>query len=67
MVAATQGGILFPPGDSDALADACAQLLLDPPLRRQIAERGRQAVLQNHSARVTAEQTLAVLQSLVRC
>lgn len=67
LVAATQGGILFPPGDSDALADACAQLLLDPPLRRQIAERGRQAVLQNHSARVTAEQTLAVLQSLVRC
>lgn len=65
LIAATQGGILFPPGDSAALADACAQLLLDPSLRRQIAERGRQAVLQNHSARVTATQTLAVLQSLV--
>ncbi len=35
-------GVCIPPGDSDALADECAQLLLDGDLRARLGEAGRE-------------------------
>jgi glycosyltransferase involved in cell wall biosynthesis len=40
----TGAGVLVPPGDVDALADAFVRLLLDPARCRELGERGRRAV-----------------------
>lgn len=48
-------GIVVPPRDSDALADACNRLLADADLRREMGARGRERVL----AEFTAEQMVA--------
>ncbi|MFP5072076.1 GT4 family glycosyltransferase PelF [Pseudonocardia nantongensis] len=39
-------GLIVPARDPEALADACAQLLLDGPLRRRLADRGRRRALE---------------------
>src|SRR5690606_27612612 len=41
----TGAGILFPPHDRGALAEAIVSLLRDPGRRRRLGERGRRAVL----------------------
>jgi len=41
---ATGGGVLYEPGNVEALADAIEDLLLDPTRARDLAERGRAAV-----------------------
>jgi glycosyltransferase involved in cell wall biosynthesis len=40
----TGGGLVFPEGDSAALADRLARLRADPGLRRRLAETGRESV-----------------------
>jgi glycosyltransferase involved in cell wall biosynthesis len=40
----TGGGLLYPEGDSDALADRLRQLRADPELRRRLARTGRKQV-----------------------
>ncbi len=42
-------GILFPPGDADALADALERLLSDPDTCRKMGEKGQHFVLQHYS------------------
>jgi glycosyltransferase involved in cell wall biosynthesis len=44
LIEATGGGILTPPGDAKALADAIAGLLRDPARREQLGAAGRNAV-----------------------
>lgn len=53
-------GLLVPPRDARALADAVVALLRDPDLRRQMGEAGRRKIQTEASAETIAEQTLAV-------
>ncbi len=46
LVEATGGGLLVEPNDPAALAEGLKELLLDPDRARQLAARGRQAVLE---------------------
>jgi ABC-type lipoprotein export system ATPase subunit/glycosyltransferase involved in cell wall biosynthesis len=44
LIEMTGGGMLVPPGDATALANALADLLGDPQRRRELGSRGREAV-----------------------
>ena len=52
----SDSGMIFPEGDVEALATCLQRLLDDPALRRDLAERGYQRVLNNYSATAMAEQ-----------
>lgn len=49
LIQATSGGLTFPEGQPKALADQLRQLILNPLLRSQLVERGREIVLQNYT------------------
>ena len=51
-------GLLFPPGDADALADALRELLGDPARARRMGEAGRARVLADFSAEVSVDRVL---------
>jgi len=57
-------GILVPPGDSKALADAICRLLRDSELRQRMGQAGRAAVLEKFTVDRLVSRTLAVYQSL---
>ena len=57
-------GILVPPGDSKALAEAISRLLRDPELRRRMGEAGRSTVMKDFTVERLISRTLAVYQSL---
>ena len=59
---ATQGGLLIPPGDLDALAAQWESLLLDPDHRLRLATTGQHRVREFFSAAVLAEQSLDLLE-----
>ncbi len=42
-------GLLLPPGDGTALADALEQLCLNPSLRRTLGDSAREKILHNHT------------------
>jgi len=52
------GGILVPPGDARALADAVSRLLADPSERQLLGEHGRQHVAQHFDIRISLRATL---------
>lgn len=64
LMASTGGGVLVPPGQPMALADAVYQLLLDPERRRRLGLRGRLAVVERHSADAMARASLDLWQRL---
>ena len=66
LIAATQGGLTVPPGDTPALAQAIAGLLKDTARRKQLGESGRVAVLNQFTSRHMAENTAALLERLIR-
>ncbi len=66
LVEATGAGVLVPPNDAAALADALGRLLEDAPGREAMARRGSDAVRERFSADAMATATVKVLERYVR-
>ena len=60
LVGATQGGLLVPPENPQALAEGIARLLENPSLRRELGRRGRAGVEQSFTAGHMADATLGI-------
>jgi glycosyltransferase involved in cell wall biosynthesis len=58
-------GLLFPPGDGDALASELARLLDDPALRQRVASGGRETVREEFHADALVRGTEAVYRRLL--
>lgn len=56
---------LVPPRDPAALADTVTALLLDPPLRASLGERGRRHVLSTHDVRHTTRAVAALYREVL--
>jgi len=65
LLAATGGGLLFPPGDVDALAQQLTRILTEPQLAESLAAQGRAAVGELFSAKRSAEQLQSLLLRLL--
>ena len=65
VVQATGGGVLCPPGDPHALAEAIEALLLDPARRRALAEAGQRAVHTRFSVNGAAEAMLRLFEGVL--
>lgn len=63
LIKATEGGVLVPPGNGQALAHALAELLRDQERRHRLGRSGKQAVHASFSSKAMAEATLKVLQA----
>lgn len=57
-------GLLFVPGDADALADALARLVADPARRHSLGEAARRDVLAKHTWAAHAARLMAIGQDL---
>ena len=49
LIQATNGGVTFPEGQPEALAEKLKHLIINASARSQLAEQGRKAVLQNYT------------------
>jgi glycosyltransferase involved in cell wall biosynthesis len=56
-----QGGLLVPPDNPQALAEALSQLISNPSLRKELAKRGQANVLSRRNAHAMAEATLQAM------
>jgi glycosyltransferase involved in cell wall biosynthesis len=58
-------GLLCPPGDAQAVADALQQLAMDPALRQRMGEAGRHRVLRDFDQRRNAATLASLLEAAV--
>jgi glycosyltransferase involved in cell wall biosynthesis len=61
----TGGGLLFEPGNADALASAMQSLLLDPDYACQIGKKGREAVFEKFDIGQTAKELVRIYEGVV--
>jgi glycosyltransferase involved in cell wall biosynthesis len=61
-----QAGVIVPPGDSQALADAVLDLSRDPAAARRMGRRGRQCVVRNFNREVFAREMEQVMLETVQ-
>ncbi len=59
-------GLIVPPGDPDALADALVTLASDPELRRNLGERGREKLIASYGYDTGRDVLLRVLRRAIR-
>lgn len=59
-------GLLVPPKDTGALADALIQLLRDPARRAEMGRRGRERVLRDFTPRRQADEVEQIYRSVMR-
>jgi glycosyltransferase involved in cell wall biosynthesis len=59
-------GLVVPPGNAEALADALARLVADADLRARMGAAGRRRVLERFSTEQCVAGTMAVYRSLQR-
>ena len=64
LIEATGGGVLYEPGDVQALANTVEGLLLDPERLRALGEAGRKSALRDFSAGRMAENIARVFQQV---
>ncbi|MDJ0601309.1 MAG: hormogonium polysaccharide biosynthesis glycosyltransferase HpsO [Crocosphaera sp.] len=57
-------GLIFPEGDASELNNCLSQLMLNPTLTHELAEKGYQRVLENYTNKALAEKTLEFYQSI---
>lgn len=62
----TGGGLIFPEGEVEILAERLQQLVLDPALRQHLAERGRAVVLQEYTNAVLARRFVSAVEMAVQ-
>jgi glycosyltransferase involved in cell wall biosynthesis len=60
-----EAGMIVPESDVTALANALRRLLQDEDLRRELAKRGRERVLERYTQAQVANRTVAVYRDLV--
>lgn len=61
-----KNGLLVPPKNSTALAEALKTLILNPAMRRQMGLAGRKLVQQEFSQEIVIEQTLSLYQQMLQ-
>ncbi len=66
MIEATGGGLLVEPDSPEDLARGLEELLRDPGLRRELGQRGREAVHARFDDRAEAEATVRVYEAVLR-
>jgi len=66
LVNATGGGLLYPPGDTDALTRALSQLMEDTTLRRRLGTHGREAVHRDFTSEQMANRTWNLYELICR-
>lgn len=66
LISQTEGGVLFPANDIDALLRSLHALLTDPQACRRIGDLGRQRVLGDFTAEAMARQTIDVYRQVLQ-
>jgi glycosyltransferase involved in cell wall biosynthesis len=65
IVERTGGGVLVPPDDPKALAQALGELMADGGRRRELGTRGQRGVREHYAVEKVAEETLAVYREIL--
>jgi len=65
VIQAIEGGLIFPEGQPQALAEQLRQLIMNPSLRSQLAKQGHQNVQRNYTNTALAQQFAKTIEAVV--